>query len=526
MVTRRRLMVLPIACFALVLTGVLGLSAQSSEPVDLDAIQRIKEEGFERSQVMDTAWWLTEIHGPRLTNSPQMRSAADWAVKKLAEWGLANAKQEPWGEPFGRGWSNERTVLHVVKPTPWPVVAYARAWTPGTSGAVTAEAVLAPIAADADFDKFRGQLKGKIVLLQAVREVKPMFEAPAHRYTEAELDALAIEEPPAPGRGGFNPGQAQGFTAKRNAFLIAEGAVAVLEPGFGRGDSGSVLTAAGGSRNPKDPAVPSQLAVATEHYNRIARMLRRSTPVTIEVDVRSSFHDLDQNMFNIVAEIPGADKADEVVMLGAHFDSWHAGVGAVDNAAGSAVMMEAMRILKQSGLRLRRTVRIGLWTGEEQGLLGSRMYVKNHFGDPATMQLKPEHSTLAGYFNMDNGTGQYRGVYLQGNEAIAPIFRAWMAPFQHLGMRQLTIRNTGGTDHLAYNAVGLSGFQFIQDPIQYSSRTHHSSLDVYDQLVASDLMKNAVITAAFVYHAANREQMLPRKALPKPPAPPRPPTQQ
>ncbi len=526
MVTRRRLLLLPAACFALVLTGVHGLSAQSSEPVDLDAIQRIKDEGFERSQVMDTAWWLTEIHGPRLTNSPQMRAAADWAVKKLSAWGLANAKLEPWGEPFGRGWSNERMVLHVVTPTPWPVIAYARAWTPGTSGAVTAEAVLAPIAAEADFDKFRGKLKGKIVLLQAVREVKPMFEPPARRLTDSDLDAMAVQEPPSPGGGGnFNPGQAQSFGARRNAFLIAEGVVAVLEPGVGRGDSGSVLVGSGGSRNLKDPPVPSQLAVATEHYNRIARMVSKGTPVTIEVDVRSSFHDADQNMFNIVAEIPGTDKADEVVMLGAHFDSWHAGVGAVDNASGSAVMMEAMRILKQSGLRLRRTVRIGLWTGEEQGLIGSRMYVKSHFGDPATMQLKPEHAKLAGYFNMDNGTGQYRGVYLQGNEAVAPIFRAWLEPFHNLGAKRLTIRNTGGTDHLAYAAVGLAGFQFIQDPIQYGSRTHHSNLDVYDQLVASDLMKNAVMTAAFVYHAANREQMLPRKALPKPPAPPRPPTQ-
>lgn len=526
MVTRERLTIMPIICLALLLAGTPGLSAQSGEPVDLDAIQRIKAEGFERTQVMDTAWWLTEIHGPRLTNSPQMRAAADWAVKKMTEWGLANATQEPWGEPFGRGWSNERTVVHVIKPTPWPVLAYPRAWTPGTNGAVTAEAVVAPIAAETDFDEFRGKLKGKVVLMQAVREVRPMFDAPARRYTEAELEALAIEEPPAQGRGGFNAGQGPGFAAKRNAFLIAEGVAAVLEPGTGRGDSGSLLSGSGGSRNPKDLPVPSQLNVSTEQYNRIVRMVSNGTPVTIEVDVRSSFHDADHNMFNIVAEIPGTDKADEVVMLGAHFDSWHTGTGAVDNAAGSAVMMEAMRILRQSGVRLRRTVRIGLWTGEEQGLIGSRMYVKHHFADPATMQLKPEHARLAAYFNMDNGTGQYRGVYLQGNEAVAPIFRAWMAPFASLGMKQLTIRNTGGTDHLSYNAVGLSGFQFIQDPVQYGSRTHHSNLDVYDQLVAADLMKNAVITAAFVYHAANRDQMLPRKALPKPPAPARPPTQQ
>jgi carboxypeptidase Q len=524
-VTRRKLLLLPIICAALLWSGVLGL-AQSTETVDLDAITRLKEEGFERSEVMDTAWWLTDRYGPRLTNSPQMRAAADWAVKRLTEWGLVNVKQEPWGTEFGRGWSNERTVLLVTQPSPWPVLAYAKAWTPGTNGTVTAEAILAPIATDADIEKFRGKLKGKIVLLQNPREVRPLFDPPARRFTDDNLTTMQ-EQPVAPPGGGpaFGGGGGQAFVAKRNAFLIAEGVVVVLEPGNGRGDSGSVLVGSGGSRNPKDPPAPSQLAVATEHYNRIARLLAKGEAVTMEVDVRSTFHDADLTMFNIVAEIPGTDKADEVVMLGAHFDSWHAGTGAVDNGSGSAVMMEAMRILKQSGVGLRRTVRLGLWTGEEQGLLGSRAYVRNHFADPADMKLKPEHAKLTGYFNMDNGTGQYRGVYLQGNEAVAPIFRAWMAPFANLGMTHLTIRNTGGTDHLAYNAVGLSGFQFIQDPVQYSSRTHHSNLDVYDQFIASDLMKNAVITAAFVYHTANREQQLPRKPLPKPVAPPRPTTQ-
>jgi Zn-dependent M28 family amino/carboxypeptidase len=300
----------------------------------------------------------------------------------------------------------------------------------------------------------------------------------------------------------------------------------VLEPGAGVGDSGSVLVGGGGSRDPKDPPVPPMLAVATEHYNRIARLLEHNVPVTLQLDVQSTFHDRDLGMFNIVGEIPGTDKADEIVMLGAHFDSWHAGTGATDNAAGSAVMMEAMRILKQSGIRLRRTVRLALWTGEEQGLLGSRAYVKNHFGDPDTMQLKPEHAKLAGYFNMDNGTGAYRGVYLQGNEAVAPIFKAWMTPFVNLGMTHLTIRNTGGTDHLSYDAVGLPGFQFVQDPVQYSTRTHHSSLDVFEQIVPEDMMKNAVITAFFVYETANRDQMLPREPLPKPNPPARPTTAQ
>jgi carboxypeptidase Q len=522
-VTKRRVVILPALCAALLVSGTL-VRAQLTDSVDLDAITRIKDEGFERSAVMDVAWWLTEVHGPRLTNSPQMRAAADWAVKRLNEWGLTNVKQEPWGTDFGRGWSNERTVVHVISPSPWPVLAYTRAWTPGTDRAVTADVVLAPIASDADFDTFRGRLKGKIALLQPERPVAPLFEPPARRFTDENLQEMRTQPvgPPAAGPGG--PGAAQQFAAKRNAFLLSEGVVAVLEPGNGRGDSGSVLTGSGGSRNAKDPPVPPQLAVATEHYNRIVRLTERGHTVTMEIDVRNTFHDADQRMFNIVAEIPGTDKADEVVMLGAHFDSWHAGTGAVDNASGSAVMMEAMRILKQSGVRLRRTVRMALWTGEEQGLIGSRMYVRNHFADPADMKVRPEHAKLAAYFNMDNGTGQYRGVYLQGNEAVAPIFRAWMEPFENIGMSHLTIRNTGGTDHLAFAAVGLPGFQFIQDPVQYSSRTHHSNLDVYDQLIASDLMKNAVITAAFVYHAANREQMLPRKPLPKPA--PRPTTSQ
>ncbi len=505
----------PFVCAAVVATGALGVSAQSGESVDLAAVQRLKEEGFDRSQVMDTAWWLTEVHGPRLTNSPQMRAAADWTVKRLTEWGLSNVAQEPWDQEFGRGWSNERTVAHVITPTPWPVLAYARAWTPGTNGPVTAPLALAPIAAEADLAKFKGTLKGKIVMLQAPRAVEPLWTAPARRWTAEELENMQEQPVAPPGPSNFNPGQMQAWAATRNAFLLAEGVVAVLEPGNGRGDSGSILTGSGGSRNPKDPPVPTQLSVATEHYNRLARLVDKGTPVTMELDIRNTFHDADLGMFNIVAEIPGTDKADEVVMLGAHFDSWHAGTGAVDNASGSAVMIEAMRILKQSGVRLRRTVRLALWTGEEQGLIGSRAYVRRHFGNPETMQLEPAHAKLAGYFNMDNGTGAYRGVYLQGNEAVAPIFRAWMAPFANIGMTDLTIRNTGGTDHLAFVAVGLPGFQFIQDPVQYSSRTHHSNLDVYDQLIAGDLMKNAVMTAAFVYHTANRDEMLPRKALPR-----------
>jgi len=304
---------------------------------------------------------------------------------------------------------------------------------------------------------------------------------------------------------------------QRNKFFVDEGVVAVVEPSR-MGDGGTVFVQGGGSRNPSDPPSPVQLVLAVEHYGRIWRTLERKVPVTMEIDVKNTFHDGDKNTYNILAELPGSDPklASEVVMLGGHFDGWHAGTGATDNAAGSAVMMEALRILKASGLKMKRTVRIGLWGAEEQGLLGSRAYVKEHLADRETMTLKPEHGKISAYFNVDNGTGAIRGVYQQGNEAVAPIFSAWMEPFKNLGMTTLTIRNTGGTDHLSFDAVGVPGFQFIQDEVEYDTRTHHSNMDTYERLQSADMMKNAVIVASFVYHTANREQMIPRKPLPKP----------
>ena len=298
-------------------------------------------------------------------------------------------------------------------------------------------------------------------------------------------------------------------------FFLDEGVAALIDPGSGRGDSGSVRVQSGGSRDPEDPPVPPQIVFATEHYGRIARTLEQDVPVTLALNVQNRFYDETLDSFNIIAEIPGTDKADEIVMLGAHFDSWHSGTGATDNAAGSVAMMEAVRILTATGLTMRRTVRLALWTGEEQGLLGSRAYVKEHFADRETMALEPAHGKLSGYFNVDNGTGVIRGVYLQGNEAVAPIFEAWMKPFENLGMTTLAIRNTGGSDHLSFDAVGLPGFQFIQDPVEYRARTHHSSMDLYERIQPSDVMKNAVIVAAFVYHAANRDELLPRKLLPE-----------
>ncbi len=511
-----------------VLTMLAGLAlapprpvhGQTGEPVDLNAVYLIKREGLDRSQIMDVMSWLTDVYGPRLTGSPNLQAAADYASGQFRDWGLSNIAHEVWGE-FGPGWTNDRFYGHALEPQAYPLVGYPKAWTPSTAGAVTAEAVRVTIETDADFDKYRDQLTGKFVLTAAVPDAPALFEAPAQRYTDAELAALA-EQPTRVRRNrrGRGRGRDREFPQRRMAFFLEEGVAALITPGpnpsTGGGETGAVWVQSGGSRNPDAPPVAPQIVLQTEHYGRIARTLDKDIPVTLEFQVQNTFHNDTLDAFNLIAEIPGTDKADEVVMLGAHFDSWHTGTGATDNAAGSAVMMEAMRILNAIGLPMRRTVRIALWTGEENGLLGSRAYVASHFGNVRTMELTPQHDRLSGYFNVDNGTGLIRGVYLQGNEAIAPVFDAWMEPVANLGMTTLSIRNTGGTDHLPFDAIGLPGFQFIQDPVDYGTRTHHTNLDLYERAQPADLMKNAVIVASFVYHAANREALLPRKPLPQP----------
>jgi carboxypeptidase Q len=510
----RRMLALVAVVAALV---VLPLSAQwpVSEKIDLDAIYRIKQEGLQRSQVMETTSYLSDVYGARLTGSSNVKDAAEWTVQQMKAWGLSNVHLETW--PFGRGWENHGFTAMVITPRPFPLIGFPKAWTPGTSGPVTGQAVLAVIQSDSDFDTFRGQLGGKFVLTTPMRDVPAHFDALGHRYTDAELVTLATQPPQGRGRGNFggNPGQQQAFARRRMQFWLDEGVAALIDPS--PGDGGTFFVQAGGSQDPKAAPVPPQVVLAIEHYGRIARVLEKKIPVTLQMDIDNRFLDADLSSFNIVGEIAGTDKADEVVMIGAHFDSWHAGTGATDNAAGSAVMLEAMRILKTTGVRLRRTVRVGLWTGEEEGLLGSREYVKAHFGDPATMKLLPEHATFAGYFNVDNGTGAIRGVYLQGNETVAPIFSNWMEPLKNLGMTMVTIRSTGGTDHQSFDAIGLPGFQFIQDPIEYDSRTHHSNMDVYERVQANDMMHNAVIVATFSYNTANRDDRLPRKPLPAPP---------
>ena len=520
----------------------------AGERIDYEALSRIKQQGLSAasSKVMEIASWLTDVHGPRLTGSDNTRKAGEWAVAQMKEWGLQNVALEPWADKntgFPYGWSNDKFYMAAVAPQAFPIPGTPTAWTPGTNGLVRGEVTLVTETAQEDLQKYAGKLKGKWILVQAPPDV-PAFWAPqATRQTAEGLAQMELAAAPGPefgvaspnggrgqfgGRGGFAQG---GFD--RNAWFRSEGAAGLLST-TPRGHG--VYVIGGGDRTTDGSNALPRITIPAEQYGRLARMVAKNVPVTIEADIRNTYTP-NPPMFNVVGEIRGTDKADEVVMLGAHFDSWHASTGATDNAAGSAAMMEAMRILKQSGVTLRRTVRIGLWTGEEQGLIGSRDYVRAHFGgcnDPAPAPgqrgaggrggcqsgytLKPEQAKFAGYFNIDNGTGAIRGVYLQQNDAVAPIFREWMEPFRAIGMTSLTIRNTGGTDHQSFDAIGLPGFQFIQDEVEYDTLTHHTNLDSYERLQPTDMMRNATIAAAFAYLTANREEKLPRKPFSVAPA--------
>jgi carboxypeptidase Q len=532
--------------------------ALGAEDVDLATIHRIKVEAFRDSKVMDHLFWLTDVNGPRLTGSPGFQAAADWAVRNLKEWGATGARLEKWGT-FGRGWSMSRFSAHMTAPTYAPLPGVPEAWTRGTDGPVSGEAVYAPlvpkdeVALPSDAEKLaarirqyveqqKGKLRGKVVLITAPRELEPPGEPDSHRYDDSRLASIAnAPEPMAAANVEWpitklptDPKERERFmssiplemeadywergeTVKNglNAFLRDEGVLAVLGTDA-RGHGAIVFAENGGSWESGAPEPPPVIALAPEPYDRMVRLVQKNVKVTVEVELAARYHDDAPDGVNVVAEIPGGKKKDEVVMLGGHLDSWHAGTGATDNAAGCAVVLEAFRILKALNLPMDRTVRLALWSGEEQALYGSRGYVKEHFGDPVTMAVKPEHARLAGYFNVDNGTGKIRGVYLQGNDMVRPIFEAWLAPFRDLGATTISIRNTGGTDHESFDAVGLPGFQFIQDPLDYGSRTHHSSLDVYDHLQSGDLMQASAVLASFVYNAAMRPEKLPRKPLPKP----------
>jgi len=503
---------------ALMLTRWTATAQADWSAPDFGTISQFEDEGLRHSHVMEVMGYLTDVYGPRLTNSPNIREAGDYAVKTLTSWGLANVHEEPWG-PFGRGWSSELFEAYEVAPRHFPLIAYPKAWTSGTGGLLTAEAVYAKIEKDEDFNGFRGKLKGKFVMTAPLRPVEAQFEAQGHRFTDKELEDMAQPrpaQPPADAAARARFLVEQQFNQKLLKFLTDEGAAAWLEPS--PHDGGTITVMSGGSRDPKDPLVLPRVVVAIEHYGRIFRTLEKHVPVTLSVNIINKFYEENLDSFNIIAEIPGTDRAEEVVMLGGHFDSWDSGTGATDNAAGSAVTMEAMRILRVSGVKMRRTVRLALWTGEEEGLLGSRAYVKQHFGDRQSLELKPDHAKVSAYFNLDNGTGKIRGIYLQGNEAVRPAFEKWMEPFRSMGMTMLSIRGTGGTDHVSFDEVGLPGFQFIQDPIEYETRTHHSNMDLYDRVQKGDVMQGSMIEAWFAYNAATRAEMLPRIETPAPSA--------
>ena len=518
---------------------LLGAGA-ATENIDYDTITLIRQEGFRDSHVMEIMSQLSDYIGQRLTGSPNAKRANEWTRDQFAAWGLQNAHLEPWG-PFGRSWSQEFVSVRMTSPEAVPLYAIPFAWSPGTNGVVTGKVMIVKVEKVEDLDKYHGKLAGAIVLYGEPREIKPHESAEMRRYDEKTLAEVA-EYNAGPQRlpAQFTPqalAQARRINEALRKFWADENVAAVIQPG--RGDGGTIFVAQVSSnvwRQGREWPVPT-LAMAAEHYGRLYRLVSRDVPVTVELELRTKFYD-NAETFNTIAEIPGTDKKDEIVMLGAHLDSWHGGTGATDNGAGCAVMMEAVRILKALNIRPRRTIRIALWTGEEQGLLGSRAYAKEHFGfraeseadkraaaeaGPAApnrpptgpLTLKPEQSKLAAYFNVDNGTGRIRGIYTQENAAVAPIFEQWFTPFHDLGAQTISMRNTGGTDHLSFDAVGIPGFQFIQDEIEYDTRTHHSNMDVYERIQPSDMMQNAVIVAAFVYEAAMRDQMLPRKALPK-----------
>ncbi|MEO7308938.1 MAG: M20/M25/M40 family metallo-hydrolase [Chitinophagaceae bacterium] len=494
-----------------------------AQNVDQDAVKKIRKEGLENSKVMDIAFHLTDVSGPRLTNSPGFARAANWVVSELTGMGLTGAKLEPWGE-FGKGWEQTKCYVAMTAPYYVPLVAIPRAWTPGTPGKkdITGEVILIKAKDSAElYQNYKGTLGGKIVMLYSTDTLKPSFTADGERYADTSLAKMQIEEKRDSSRRGGTPAQMAAF---RSRFGLARQVTALyasekpaLVLSMGRGNDGTVFVQGGGSQLKDTTNEFAYVMLSSDDYLRIQRLVAAGEKVEIEANVKTKFYDKDLQSYNVVAEIPGTDPTlkDEVVMLGGHLDSWQGATGATDNAAGCAVMMEAVRILKATGLQPKRTIRIALWSGEEQGLFGSRGYVKNHFADPIDMVLKTEQSKVSAYFNIDNGTGKIRGIYTQGNKEVAPIFAKWLSPFADLGATTVSPNNTGSTDHVSFDAVGIPGFQFIQDPIEYDTRTHHSNMDTYDHLVPEDLKQMATIIASFVYNTAQMNSKLPRKELPK-----------
>ena len=520
---------------AIALTVVLSaLALAQSEKLDYATIGRIRDEGLNRSQVMDHISWLADVYGPRVTGSPAIQQASEWAMKKFGDWGLANIHQERFA--FGKGWSLVRFHATMIEPQVQPLIGFPQEWSSSTRGAVTGEVVRVTLASEADFAKYHGTLAGKIVLTQPARVVR-LLEGPVILRMEGPnmREAETTPVPPAPragGGGGGNAPSAATFRRKVEEFYKTEGVVALFDRGSDsdmalggsdltwltqRTDGGTIFPNGSGARDANaGQAVPS-VTLAVEHYNRMLRVLEKGVPVRVELNVESRFYDESTpNGFNTIAEIPGSDLSSEIVLLGAHFDSHPYATGATDNATGSAAMMEAVRLLKTLNLRPRRTIRIALWGAEEQGLLGSRAYVKDHLADVESMALKPEHAKLSAYFNSDNGTGRVRGIWMQNNLAVRPIFAQWIEPLKDLDVTTLSPRTVTQTDHVSFDNVGIPAFQFLVDRLEYNSRTHHSNMDTFDRVQRDDMVQQATVIAIFAYNAAMRDERLPRKALPAP----------
>ena len=536
--------------FAFGQTSVASTSAAKTASVyaaPKKTIDKIRKEGLGKSsQVMQTLSYLTDVIGGRLTGSPSMKRANEWTRDTMAKWGMQNAHLEAWG-PFGRGWSLRNFSAEVIAPQTFSVIAYPKAWSPSTKGAVTSEVVYLDAETDRDWNRYKGQLRGKIVLVSQLRPLQAEEKALSSRLTDEQLAKLAAAPDPATLKDAdeFTPKAIKNILtffnqqARRMKFLMDEGAAVMIDNSQG-GSGGTVFVQGANLAIEFSPKVKTiedffndpgfqpqrtgaeanmmpQAVMATEDYNRLVRMIQLGVKPTMTIDIDAQYHDEDLMGYNTIAEIPGTDPnlKDEVVMLGGHLDSWHASTGATDNGAGCAVAMEAARIILESNLKPRRTIRVALWSGEEQGIYGSNAYVKQHFGELKNGALikAADYEKLSAYYNLDNGTGKIRGVYMQGNAAVRPFFEAWLAPFGDLGAKTLTISNTGGTDHLSFDAVGLPGFQFIQDEVEYETRTHHSNQDNFDRIQPDDLKQASVIMAAFVYQTAMMDEKLPRKPL-------------
>src|SRR3954470_15023224 len=500
---------------AVALVLLLSVSLLAEESVDEVVVAQIKSEAFQRSEVMDTLSWLADVHGPRLTGSPSLRRAAEGARDQLTKGGRVNAALEPNGST-SRGWSIERFSIEMIEPQYMRITGYPRAWSPALAKPLSATPIVVEVKSKDDFDKVRGKLRGAIVMNGRPDPADIGFQAEAKRLTDEELKKQEGQIDPA--ASGFSSAP-KSYWDEEDEFVKALDKQKEIYEFFAKEGIAALVTPSAITEDVRTdgfydhvwhPAYPG-FVISREHYGRIVRMLDRKQAVKLSLSLTVQTTDRVDG-FNVVAEIPGTDPvlASEVVMLGGHLDSWHSGTGATDNGAGSAVALEAMRVLKAIGVRPRRTIRVALWTGEEQDYFGSVGYVERHFGVLKTVELKPEHAKLSGYFNLDNGSGRIRGVNLQGNEAVRPIFDAWLKPFAYLGATTLTSLNTGGTDHMVFNAAGLPGFQFMQDPLDYETRAHHSSLDVYEEAVPDDLMQASVVLASFAYHAAMRDEMLPR----------------